>query len=274
MKKAVVWQMKAICSRKAPIGMFLFLYAYVLLNYLTNVFRFNGTDVTDMYMSMYLMVLSQENASFHFFFMQYFPLLLVIPASFSFLQDKSSRALNYLAARMGRRRYYVSKGIAVFLISFAVFTLPFLLEILLNCIAFPLDAVGHVSNINNYEKMESFERMFLVKLFCYSPYLYAVLFTFIFGIVTGVLSVFALGISMLKMRFKVFVFLPCYLLLYASYFGNRIPGLNGTDTNYFIYFSIFDDAPKNGVGYFLVVLLVALVPAVIIHEKGKRDCLC
>lgn len=39
MKKAVVWQMKAICSRKAPIGMFLFLYAYVLLNYLTNVFR-------------------------------------------------------------------------------------------------------------------------------------------------------------------------------------------------------------------------------------------
>lgn len=274
MKKAVVWQMKAICSRKAPIVMFLFLYAYVLLNYLTNVFRFSGTDVTDMYMSMYLLVLSEENVSFHFFFMQYFPLLLVIPASFSFLQDKSSRALNYLAARMGRRRYYVSKGIAVFLISFAVFTLPFLLEILLNCIAFPLDAVGHVSNINNYEKMESFERMFLVKLFCYSPYLYAVLFTFIFGIVTGVLSVFALGISMLKMRFKVFVFLPCYLLLYASYFGNRIPGLNGTDTNYFIYFSIFDDAPKNGVGYFLVVLLVALVPAVIIHEKGKRDCLC
>ncbi len=274
MKKAVVWQMKAICSRKAPIGMFLFLYAYVLLNYLTNVFRFSGTDVTDMYMSMYLLVLSQENASFHFFFMQYFPLLLVIPASFSFLQDKSSRALNYLAARMGRRRYYVSKGIAVFLIAFAVFTLPFLLEILLNCIAFPMDAVGHVSNFNNYEKMESFERMFLVKLFCYSPYLYAVLFTFIFGIVTGVLSVFALGISMLKMRFKVFVFLPCYLLLYASYFGNRIPGLNGTDTNYFIYFSIFDDAPKNGVGYFLVVLLVALVPAVIIHEKGKRDCLC
>ena len=274
MKKAVVWQMKAICSRKAPMLVFLLLYIYMLLNYLTNVFRFSGTDVTDMYMSMYLLVLSEENEFFHFFFMQYFPLLVVLPASFAFLQDKSSRALNYLAVRMGRRRYYVSKGIAVFLISFAVFTLPFLLEILLNCIAFPMNAVGHISNCNNYEQMENFERMFLVGLFRYSPYLYAVLFTFIFGIVAGVLSVFALGISMLKMRFKVFVFLPCYLLLNSSFYWERIPGLNGEYTDYFTYLSIFDPASKSGLWYFLVVLLVALVPAVIVHEKGKRDCLC
>ncbi len=274
MKKAVIWQIKAICSRKAPIVMFLFLYAYVLLNYLTNVFRFSGTDVTDMYMPMYLLVLSNDNDAFHFFFMQYFPLLVVLPASFAYLQDKSSRELNYLAVRMGRRRYYVSKGIAVFLVSFVVFTVPFLLEIVLNCIAFPMDAIGNMRNINNYELMENFERMFLFELFCVSPYLYVILFTLIFGVVAGILSVFALAVSMLMMRYKIFVFLPCYLLLHGLYYLKHFPKLQMAETSYFAYLGIFNTVPKSGAGYLMVVVLVALASVVIVHVKGKRDCLC
>ena len=271
MRHMITWQIKNICSRKVPYFTFLFLFGYVIANFITNVFQYSGRDVAEMYMPMYFLTLSAEDWSFNFFFMEYFPFLVVLPAAFSYLKDRSSREVNYLAAKIGRKNYYLSKGIAVFLVTFAIFSIPFLLEIILNCIAFPLNAVGHPHNFNNYQLMKNFEDFFWLPLFQVSPYLYAVVFTFIFGMVSGVLAVFAVAISMLGMRFKVFVFVPCYLLLNGIF---AIQAVCPVCTYYGYYFSIFDSMEKSGWAYLLVVLLVAAVSFGIIFWKGRRDCLC
>ena len=76
---------------------------------------------------------------------------------------------------------------------------------------------------------------------------------------------------MLGMRFKVFVFVPCYLLLNGIF---AIQAVCPVCTYYGYYFSIFDSMEKSGWAYLLVVLLVAAVSFGIIFWKGRRDCLC
>src|SRR5699024_10701473 len=142
-------------------------------------------DVVDMYHPMKLLTLSSYS-EYSFYILQYYPLIVVIPAGFSLFADKHLHQFILIQSRVGARNYYFGKLIVVFLVTCFVFTVPFLMEIMLNILVFPRMATGDPSNLSPYDMSNIIKQYLFSDLYIQSPYLYAIFFTLIFGMFSGV----------------------------------------------------------------------------------------
>lgn len=264
----------ALCHKEAFITICI-LTLFIFLNFFTNVVTYTGKDVIDMYFPMKLLLLSSSSGAFGFYFMQYYPLLVILPAGFSYISDRDSREDIYIQSKVGIRQYYIGKIFAVFFVTFFVFTLPFLIEMLLSCIAFPIQATGDLSNVNIYEKVyiNAVKKYYAYKLYAYNPYLYTMLFTLLFGLISGVLSVFINVISMCNIKFKILLFLPTYILLYGIGIIGQINSSLKISTSYFDYLRIFNNAEKSGTGYFIIIIVILMVSIILTLIKSRKDSL-
>lgn len=273
--RSIKMQLKVIYEKRIAMVMLFLLLAVVLVNYFENIFTYQGFDVVNMYHPMKILTLSSFS-EYGYYLMQYFPLLVVIPAGFSLYADKHLNQLIYIQSRVGARHYYLGKLIVTFLVSFFVFTAPFLLEILLNLIAFPISATGDPSNVSFYERAHDFNLLLFSELYVRAPYLYAILFTFIFGMFSGILAVFTVAISTFPIRFKVLLFLPVYLLLYLlGMLKQLIPTLS-IETNYFFYLSFYHYLPNASMSFsalLVFMLFILALSVLIITIKMKKDTL-
>lgn len=142
-------------KKRSTLFTFYFWLGLTLLNFVSNVLEFQGTDVLLMYHPMKLLLLSYNRASYQtdifFTFVQLYPLLVVIPSGFSLAREKQTGEEIYITVRLGHHAYGFSKLISAFLTTFIVFTVPVFLEILLNCLSFPLAATGDLSNWSYYD---------------------------------------------------------------------------------------------------------------------------
>lgn len=273
--KSVRMQIKSILNHKEIFIIMCILMLFVFVNYFTNIIKYNGKDITDMYFPMKLLLLSSGSGATNYYFMQYFPLLVIIPAGFSYVYDRDSKEIIYIQSRVGLKHYYIGKIISVFLVAFFVFTIPFIIEIIINCIAFPINATGDLSNANIYEKVyiELVGNYFFHNLYVIHPYIYTFLITLIFGLICGVLTVFVVAISMYNIKFKILLFLPVYILLYGiGMIGHIVPSIK-VSLSYFDYLSIYDCSRKSLIGYFLIIVLILLVSIVMIMTKSRKDSL-
>jgi len=231
--KSVKMQISYNLRRKPVMGIFFLLLFLVIFNYITNMFYYDGLDATQMYSPVKLSALSSWTAS-SFYLMLFYPLLLVVPMACGFFNDKNARILNYMQSRVGIRNYFYAKQITVFVTTFLLFTIPFLLELLIYRIVIPLSANGDPSNIEYWQTIDGDSRLFLSSIYYFSPYLYTVLSIFIFGLVTGIFSVFNFSVTTLPVfKFRVMTYFPVYILLY---FINRFASMSGVngETNYFL----------------------------------------
>lgn len=240
LRNSIHMQLRVIFEKKVALIIFFILCALMLTNYFTNVFTYKGTDIVDMYHPMKILTLSNYS-EYSFYLMQYYPLLVVIPAGFSLFADKQLNQFIFIQSRVGARQYYLGKLIVVFIVTFFIFTTPFLIEILLNIMAFPITAIGDPSNLGVYHPSYiGLVNMYLLSdFYIHAPFLYAISFTLIFGIFSSILAVFTVAVSTFPIKFKVLLFLPVYVLLYllgALY--QLIPTLN-IDTNYFFYLRFY-----------------------------------
>lgn len=174
---SILAQVKHNLKTRKCKAVFAVILGFVLANYLQNVFRYAGYDVIDMYHPMKLRLLVATDNPLGFYFMQLFPFLAVIPASFVLLENRETRYEIYICSRIGKQRYHFSATISAALTTFVVFFLPFLLEIALNVLAFPLQAFGDPSNLSCYDPLylKIVSRYFWPALYVKMPYLYAVL---------------------------------------------------------------------------------------------------
>ena len=255
--KSIRCQMKIMFEKKNFIIMFFSVFTYVLINYFYNVNCYHGLDVVDMYNPMELLLLA-SNTPFFYFFMMFYPIIVVIPTAFSYVQDKDVGEHVFLQSRFGTVNYYVGKMIAAFSVTFITFALPLLIEIVLNMIAFPIDATATIGYYVYDEIMlDGVNDMFFSQLFCYSPYVYSVAYILYFGIVSGILSCFILGLSMLfNPKIKIFMLAPLYLM---EHFFSTVMSMVGTENRgtVFAYFRMYDMFEKS-VGVYMIVLGVLL----------------
>lgn len=254
--KAVRAQIKFLMGQKQFAIVFLALLALMLLNFTQNVLDFRGYDVISMYHPMKLLTLSYNKAVYEsenaLLLVQLVPLLVCLPAALSLAQERQTGQAVLIAARLGGKIYLWSKAVAVFVVTMAAFSLPFLLEILLNCISFPLAATGDFFNASAYARqrlvVEAFYQM--AWLYRLSPYLYAVAGTLIFGCFAGLLAAATVTLSALvRMRFQVLLMLPAFLLLQITAFL----GENGS-TSWFRFLMIFNGESRNTPFFFALVL--------------------
>lgn len=257
---------------KITILMYIFMYVIVLVNYFDNVITYYGYNIPNMISPMKLLFLS-DYEGYSFYFLQYYPLLVVIPASFAFVNDITSKEILYMQARMSKRDYYTGKSIAVFLVTFIVFTVPMLCEYVLNIVSFPLNAIGDQSNTDIFDELyaEGVERYLFADVWISNRYVYAFVFILMFGIVSGILALFAgLVSSVFKFKFKILVFFPVYLLLNfldSAYFSAKF----GCSTDYFFYFKMFSMSEKSDGYLILFNLILVLISCAIIWLKTRKD---
>lgn len=274
MKKAVKLQISFLLRRPGCKLVFWFVFLLVAYHYVSNVLMYQGSDVTNMYHPMSILLMTSQNDE-NSLLIQLLPFLVVIPAGFSVIDDKNSGEIIYIRQRITSFQYYFSKGIAVFVVTFLTFFIPLFLEIILNCIAFPLGSSGSPSNFSIYEPgyVISVGHYFLSSVFIETPYLHAIIMTAAFAFFCAVFGLFSAAVSTLGFKLKVFVFLPAYVFLYmTAYIRYFINVSFYTSYSYYLYFHLGTPYLNWKCYYMLLILLIA-VSVLLLFRASRKDCL-
>ena len=271
--KSIKMQMTVLLKRKSTIIMYFFMLFLVLYNFFKNIITYYGFDIMRLFHPMKVGIMSDYNA-IGFYFTEFYPLLVIIPAAFSFLIDRNSKEFVFIQSRVGKRNYYWGKLISVFLITFLVFTIPLFIEFILNCVAFPLSATGDPTAASLYDLgyIDSVRRYFFSSLYIFSPYLYNLFFIIVFGTFSGILATFVTAISTFKfMKFRIMIFIPVYMLLYIfTVIGTTFKGISFS-TNYFNYLRMYNGVNKSGLAYFVFMITALDLSFLIMTLKSRRD---
>ncbi len=211
-----------------------------------------------------------------FLFAQFYPFLLVIPASFAYFADKKSRAIVFQQARTDRKSYYISKSISAFLAAFIIYALPLYIELVLNILAFPvslnISLDSDNGNVLELVHSDGIQKYLFSDLWIYNKLLYIIIMIALLGILTGLLAVFAQCISMVfRFRYAVFIFLPVYILLFSI--KKVLGGIESLEwsANYFEYILIADPTTGSSVVYVTFMLILAVLDASMIAYMIRKD---
>ena len=279
-KKATAHQISFLFRQRGAVITFFILLFLVLYNYFSNIAQFHGMDVLEMYHPANMLSISWDRSGYQgdlmLVFSMLYPVLVACPAGFSLARERASGEHLVITARMGGTSYFFSKLLSVFTVTAVIFAVPFLLELGLNCIAFPTQATGNFAHLGMYEP----EYVAMVKnylfsgLFRISPYLYAVAGILFFGILSGILGAFTAAFSCLfRVKYQILVFLPAFLVLNASVYLFQLLGNAGFRMEWYHYFFLFDETPKNG--WYILFLMAALAVFSVICARigGRKDCI-
>lgn len=273
--KATRAQIKLLLFQWGALLAFGLLLALMLNNFVENVLEHQGTEVVLMYHPMKLLSLSYDKTNYKadtmMLLVQLVPLLICIPAALSLAKEQHTGASVLMASRLGSRTYLFSKVTAVFVVTTLVFSLPFLMEIVLNCVSFPLKATGDLANWTIYddEYIQTTQHFLLYPLYRLSPYLYAVVETIRFGATMGLLAAATLTFSALvRVKFRVLLLLPPFLLLQLSAYLSQSQYF---DVYWANYVTLFHGEARDDLVLFIAV--AALLAFVILGTlcASKKD---
>lgn len=224
-------QCSFMLKRKGAGVAFYALFVIVLMNFITNVFEFQGLDRLEMYHPVKLLLLSYnrtyDNADFALLLIQLYPILVVCPSGSILLSEKQRREDTLIISRIGIKNYYLNIFISTFFVTAFIFTVPFLVELLLNCISFPLSATGDFLGLSiydpNYNEIRMRQSYLAPWLYSVNEYLYAVVGIIFFGFFSGVIGMTAVAISsFFKAKYKILSFIPTYVIVYTSFYLSEI----------------------------------------------------
>ena len=247
----------------------------VMINYLKNVFTYQGTDCIAMYHSMKLLSISfnqvNVNANLTLVFTMIFPFLAVMSAGFSYDKERTSGQEVHIKYRIGNQNYLCVKTIVAFLSSFLIFFLPFLLEIVANLLSFP-KAIGDLSNAATIDPyfIELEHNYFGYSIYKKNAVLYAVLGCVQLAAFAGTLSAFTVVISYFwKVKFRVLLFVPVFVYLEFSILMDKLKiGKIGLKA-WHEYILLFTEGRKSVIAWivFWLIMIITIVIAVI---KSRR----
>jgi len=215
-----------------------------------------------------------------------FPFLCALPFSFSILTDKLTSSDTLYCAYAGKKRYVFSKIIAVFFGSFIIFFVPFLCELALNYLIFDNSIGADIFNPNwNFTgkavlRSTDYPSLAFANLLAFSPFLYSLLYAFLFSLMSGVFGVFALATSVFCRRNKAMTFISGFVLLNVLQF---VEDYNMNDTNWdkkytamypFDYVTYYYRSGRFGLNYPLFFAFLAVILAIsitVLLVSAKKD---
>lgn len=155
-----------------------------------------------------------------------FPFLLVLPYGFSYINEAEYGINLYLQSRENRRAYYYGQMLACFVGTALVILIPFLLNIALNAILFPVNGNDYISSYQAYDwnwtatvMGESFFRDTIFYGYIFKslainhPLFYNLLYAVFAGVSSGIMGMFVYAISILVRKNRILV-----LILYFLFF--------------------------------------------------------
>lgn len=276
MIKSINMQIRTITQKISFSILVYVLFIVVFHNFFMNILRYRGTDIIEMVHPMKLLFLNVDNWNSNMiYFILLYPILVVIPAGFSYAEDYETKNIVNIVSRVGNKNYYIGKIAAVAIITFCVFTLPFLLEIFLNCISFPMAATGNLSNFSIYDFRYNNElsNYFWLALYLESPYIHAIVCILFLGFVSAVFSIFVLAISTFRIKYKIFLFLPVYVIIFLlDNFTNIFKEISFS-TSYQSYLLLYTYTTKNYFACFAVLGVISMISLFVIYNNAKKATL-
>ena len=256
------------------------LLTLVSLNYINNVLTFQGRDVTNMYHPMKMLVLSYNKVYYSvditLLIVQIYPLLVACPAGLIYAKERQIGMNALIQGRVGGFNYKLGKLLAAFCSTAIIFSIPFLIEILLNYITFPNEAIGDFSNLNTYdsEYLHWVDNYAYSELYVFSPILYAIVSTIIFGILSGILGMVASAFSMIiPVKYRVMYLLPSLILLNSTIYFWPTFFIFDFEVTWYSYFLLFNEQQKNMTGFIIVQVLLMCFALIITCISSRRDCI-
>ncbi len=241
-----------------------------------NVYKYYGTEICNMYSFLEISVLG-NNTEIFFYIGKFFPFIVVLPVAISVAGEQLNKIDTLWINRCGIRKYYISKMIAVFFMTFIVFFLPLMLELMLNVISFPSQAHGNLYGRNIYsEDYKAVEQYLFFRLYYNYPLLYGIVMSSFFSVVSASLSVFTSAIACIYYKYKAYLLLPAYLLVYLldviGAWGKNIVGNNVILVNIMSW--CHSGIQKQHVlNVIYICIALCLVSAIIYINKAGRDVL-
>ena len=277
MWKSINTQLYILFSKKSAWIMWFLMFGAMAVHFVGNIMKYYGYDESYMYNPLRLIYMGGYNHGvIGFLFAQFYPFLLVIPASFAYFADKKSRAIVFQQARTDRKSYYISKSISAFLAAFIIYALPLYIELVLNILAFPvslnISLDSDNGNVLELVHSDGIQKYLFSDLWIYNKLLYIIIMIALLGILTGLLAVFAQCISMVfRFRYAVFIFLPVYILLFSI--KKVLGGIESLEwsANYFEYILIADPTTGSSVVYVTFMLILAVLDASMIAYMIRKD---
>ena len=264
-------QLSNLCRKKTCIFTYFLLLAFMFWNFLSNVRDFSRIHyISQMYDFAKVLTLSKWTAS-SYYLMEYLPLLVVLPTSCAYLNDKHTRIQIYIETRVGKRDYWYGKLIAVFGMTFLVFTLPFLLEIGLSCLCFDLRSLGDPSEFGFHYTIAKDGKYFLSGLYLNNRILYVIILILLFGLAAGILAMWNVAITSLPFfRYKIFTFFPIYVLLFLISCVEKIFKPSFT-MNYFFVLRMFEDTKTSYVAVLIFLISLVVMSFLIIEYRIRKE---
>lgn len=270
--QSICSQMNIMLQKKTAILAFYIILGLVFCNYIVNVLHYRGYDVNEMYQPVKLLLLSEENITVPFgtYFMQIYPILVVLPAGFSLAADRQLNTTTFLSARVGVKNYFIGKVIAAFFTAFIIFSVPLLLEVLLNYLSFPKGAMGNLLNMNIYsdEYTNIVKHYPFYKIYVTHPYLYAIGWICLVGGTGGMLNVITIAISTFRIPYKVLLFLPVYFILQGMYW---IGDLFHMKLSHFFFLRMFPIYQSGYLIFYGTIFILFLLANIIIGVRCWKD---
>lgn len=253
---------------------FTIVLAYCLITYVSNVLSSLKIDISMMYSSDALFALNC-NSPFWSKFSVIFPYLVVLPFSFSYIEDNNINIHPYFMQRLGTNQYFKGKAIVSFIGGFIIIFIPFAINIVLNYITFPTNHNTYYGIYNtlgycNYllgsgiALNTQYKEFLFLNLYLYSPFLYNLLFLIMCSTFSGILSMASTSFSYISNKIKLAIFVPVFLFFYFGQIANGISYRSDTYINYnwLDYVSIDSYCGKN-IMLFLIILLIIVLFSII-----------
>lgn len=250
------------------------LLAFVLFNFIFNLIENVKVQYVTQMVDPIKVLTTSVYSNPSIFLMLLYPILVVFPTCTLWLSDKGSGMITFFVSRSGRRNYWFGKLGAVFAATFIIFTVPFLIELLLCVLSYDPSSLGDPSGNPYVYALENDRVFFMYGLWARNRYLYALLMIVLFGGLSGILACFNFSVTTLPfMRFRILTFFPVYVLLYA---GVLIEGVFRTRTilSYFVLFRMFyshEGMIRNDLLYFFLMMGLLLISVVIVFFKSRED---
>lgn len=196
-----------------------------------------------------------------------YPLVLVIPTAVHFYNERTTKVNIYLQSRCGFRVYYYGNAIAVVILTFLIFTLPFLSELVLSLICSDKGAIRDPSGLQYYSVLPETNKILLFRIWLLSPPLYGVLMTIRFGLISSILSLFNYSIATSpRIKYKMLTMLPLISLLYLLMIIDRFIPVKLT---YILTIPMFENTDVNEL-FWLVFLGVLLFFSIFILKVNEK----
>lgn len=207
-------QLKNIFLTKSYKIMMFIIWGCIVCVYIMNVKDYYGYELSQMQSYVEISSISSGRYALTRIIAIVFPFVSIIPAGFSLFGDIKTGRETYWIYRVGRKKYYMTKAVAVFVSTFICFFIPLLFENIINYITFPANVHGNRYFCSLYSReYKTIVKYMFFNIYFKHPFIYQLIMIIIFSGIAAMLGFVTAASSCIINKFAAFLFLPCYLLI-------------------------------------------------------------